>query len=358
MSTALVVKDEASYLATVRDVRALVERIESVGEAKDLADRARAAQVWAERAKLGQDKVDLAIAARLWAERRAGELLTATVRPRGRNSSGNGSLPEGVTKSQSSRWQRLARVPKREFASITETNIDRGRLKTALQSVGRGKRDETLKRQRATARARARKQLARLGADAYRVVADDVRTWRPTGVACVITDPPYITRDAVELHSVLADFALEVLPAGGALAVMTWQPILPAVLKAMRREELVYRWTAAWLFETAARTPERARRVFDGWKPILVFHKGGWADDATYLYDVVRSPDADKRDHRWAQNVAGFRRLVRAFSEPGELVCDPFAGSGTTGLAALAEDRRFVGCDTDPEAVKAAQLAA
>jgi DNA modification methylase len=38
------------------------------------------------------------------------------------------------------------------------------------------------------------------------------------------------------------------------------------------------------------------------------------------------------------------RELVRVVV-PGGLVLDPFAGAGTTGLAALAEGRRFIGID-------------
>jgi site-specific DNA-methyltransferase (adenine-specific) len=40
--------------------------------------------------------------------------------------------------------------------------------------------------------------------------------------------------------------------------------------------------------------------------------------------------------------------LVRLFSDRGELVLDPFAGSGTTGVAALRHGRRFVGWEMNP----------
>jgi DNA modification methylase len=36
---------------------------------------------------------------------------------------------------------------------------------------------------------------------------------------------------------------------------------------------------------------------------------------------------------------------IRAWSRPGELVCDPYAGSGTTAVAALAAGRSFVGSE-------------
>lgn len=43
------------------------------------------------------------------------------------------------------------------------------------------------------------------------------------------------------------------------------------------------------------------------------------------------------------------RAIVRDYSRPGDLVCDPFVGSGTTALAALSEGRRFVGSEQKPE---------
>ena len=45
------------------------------------------------------------------------------------------------------------------------------------------------------------------------------------------------------------------------------------------------------------------------------------------------------------------RRLVRMFTFPGELVLDPFCGSGTTLVAAHALGRRGVGYDLDPTCV-------
>jgi DNA modification methylase len=40
-------------------------------------------------------------------------------------------------------------------------------------------------------------------------------------------------------------------------------------------------------------------------------------------------------------------RWTRYISPPGGLVCDPFMGSGTVGLAALKRGRRFVGIERD-----------
>lgn len=43
------------------------------------------------------------------------------------------------------------------------------------------------------------------------------------------------------------------------------------------------------------------------------------------------------------------RKLVRDYTRPGDLVCDPCAGGGTTLLAALMEGRRAIGAECMPE---------
>lgn len=39
---------------------------------------------------------------------------------------------------------------------------------------------------------------------------------------------------------------------------------------------------------------------------------------------------------------------LRAGTEPGDLVLDPFCGSGTVGVVAARMGRRFLGIDLDP----------
>lgn len=52
--------------------------------------------------------------------------------------------------------------------------------------------------------------------------------------------------------------------------------------------------------------------------------------------------------HPCEKPVDLLRQAVRLTSRSGELVCDPFGGIASTGVAALAEGRRFAGGEIDP----------
>ena len=62
-----------------------------------------------------------------------------------------------------------------------------------------------------------------------------------------------------------------------------------------------------------------------------------------------------KNIHTTVKSVALMRWLVRLITPPGGLVLDPFAGSGTTGIAAMLEGHRFVGCELDEEHARIAR---
>lgn len=54
-----------------------------------------------------------------------------------------------------------------------------------------------------------------------------------------------------------------------------------------------------------------------------------------------------QRHHPTAKPIGLMLALVADFTDPGDLILDPFAGSGTTGVAALRLGRRFTGAEQD-----------
>lgn len=59
--------------------------------------------------------------------------------------------------------------------------------------------------------------------------------------------------------------------------------------------------------------------------------------------------------HPTQKPLALLDRVIRCSTNPGEVVLDPFCGSGSTGVAALALGRRFLGMEYDAEYVELAR---
>lgn len=169
-------------------------------------------------------------------------------------------------------------------------------------------------------------------------------------VDAVVTDPPYDT-PGLSLYSDLAAFASRVLKPGRLLVAYCGKMDLPELLQRLD-EHLQYVWTAA-VFLPGRHSIFRGRMIRGRWRPVALYSAGPyqpqhWIIDTLTAEGVgAKGPD----DHYWQQTVGPFERLIEQVTNRGQLVVDPFVGGGTTGLAALATGRRFLGCDIDPGAV-------
>ena len=69
------------------------------------------------------------------------------------------------------------------------------------------------------------------------------------------------------------------------------------------------------------------------------------------LWSITPPRKAEKKygKHPTQKPITLLSRIVRASTNEGDLILDPFCGSGTTGIAAHAEGRRFIGIEQDPE---------
>lgn len=78
-----------------------------------------------------------------------------------------------------------------------------------------------------------------------------------------------------------------------------------------------------------------------------------WKGVATTINDprskqLITCPQVDESNHPTEKPVALMAQYIKNSSELGDIVLDPFMGSGTTGVAALQNGRRFVGIEKDP----------
>ncbi len=71
----------------------------------------------------------------------------------------------------------------------------------------------------------------------------------------------------------------------------------------------------------------------------------------TWWHTIVSPTGKEKTGYPTQKPLGVLRRIITASSNPGDLVLDFFAGSGTTGAAALELGRRFLLVDSHKEAI-------
>ncbi|MFC1936396.1 DNA-methyltransferase [Chloroflexota bacterium] len=80
--------------------------------------------------------------------------------------------------------------------------------------------------------------------------------------------------------------------------------------------------------------------------------KKGKLPTDTWWHTIVSPTGKEKTGYPTQKPLGIMRRIIAASSNPGDLVLDFFAGSGSTGAAALELERRFLLVDNNPEAIQ------
>ncbi|MYW03363.1 site-specific DNA-methyltransferase [Streptomyces sp. SID3343] len=137
------------------------------------------------------------------------------------------------------------------------------------------------------------------------------------------------------------------VPTGTAIVFIDWRQ-LPSLTDAMQMAGWTWRGVAAW--HKPASRPQKGR-IKQSCEFIVWGSKG--AVDASrnpvYLPGLYTASQPRKdRKHITQKPLSVMRELV-TLCPPGGVVLDPFAGSGTTGVAALMEGRRFIGVEYSPQ---------
>lgn len=201
-------------------------------------------------------------------------------------------------------------------------------------------------------------------------------------VAHVITDPPY-SRDlylryrtnAGGLRAVKETAQAYVLGANlriGAIDEML-EPVAEHLARVASRwvlafhdVEIDHRWRAAfgklyvrsgvWV-KPNAMPQVSGDRPGQGFEMCTISHASGrkrWNGGglpAVWVHNAENSQSSDRGlfQHPCPKPVELMLELVSLFTDPGELILDAFAGSGTTGVACLRLGRRFIGIEKDPK---------
>jgi site-specific DNA-methyltransferase (adenine-specific) len=127
-------------------------------------------------------------------------------------------------------------------------------------------------------------------------------------------------------------------------AVMEWQRELTAT------GELSPRRIGVWV-KPDAMPQFSGDRPGMGYESIVFTHRKGrstWnGGGRVAVFTHNKNTPGGAHHHETQKPLPLLLELVELFTDPGDLVLDPFCGSGTTGVACLRLGRRFVGIEKD-----------
>lgn len=183
-------------------------------------------------------------------------------------------------------------------------------------------------------------------------------------VDAVVTDPPYDARTHAGARTMRSGV---VSGAGINFAPLAGLAFVPEMLRAARRwvvafctiEDVgAYRdaSAAAWVRAGFWRKPDAIPQLTGdrpamGGEAVAIMHRPGrkrWNGGGHHAFWTC-GVDRSKRAHPTQKPLALMQELVRLFTDRGDVILDPFAGSGTTGVAALMKGRRVILCERVPE---------
>ena len=157
-------------------------------------------------------------------------------------------------------------------------------------------------------------------------------------VDAVITDPPYLEGDFSYLLPEFLRIAKRVILTPGKIESFNW----------IARQKPVYEY----IWQSNTRSMGGSACMHMMFEPVLAYHFPIMPLGSDLLiYPIGNEPNG----HAWPKPTGLLRKLVNHWSKPDGMVFDPFAGSGTTGVACMQLGRNFIGCEISPEYFAIAQ---
>ena len=223
----------------------------------------------------------------------------------------------------------------------TQINMNITKILNEVKKEERKKKEEIQRKQAAKEGSKLKlKDTIDLRQGDFKKVLKDIDK-----VDAIITDPPY-PKEFLHLWDELGEFAKEKLKDNGYLICYSGQLHIPEVLERLCKH-LDYVWTFC-LYHEGQTQIVNGVNVMCRWKPVFIFQKKK-TKFKRVIQDYVISEKREKSGHNWQQGLSAVKKFVELFSKEGEIVCDPFSGSGTTAMACKETNRKFIGAELDEE---------
>jgi 16S rRNA G966 N2-methylase RsmD len=349
----------AGVLTRFEAAKRALEAARSLDEVKAVRDKAEALRQYTKQAGESLEMQNAVAEIKLRAERKAGDLLTAMEKNKGSRGVGvpfhDGTAPRlqdlGISRQQSHRWQKEADVPEKDFEKFVQETKAKGQELTSasLLDLAREKANQDRLEER-TAAARAYATTVTTDDDQGILVGDMSLLGdrlEDGSVDLFFTDPPYC-QDCIGTYGRLGALAVSKLKPGGLCLAYTGKINLPRWMNELN-EHLSY-W---WLFCLRLREAPIGiwcRNIQERWKPILAYGRAPLKPAPVWLEtDLIEGSGREKDLQDWQQGQGEAEYLIERLTNPGDLIVDPFAGSGTICAAAKAKGRRWLATEIDPD---------
>ena len=193
-------------------------------------------------------------------------------------------------------------------------------------------------------------------------------------VDLVLTDPPYSEKTHIGMRSMQKD--------GHAVSTIDFESINESQLMEIFNE--IGRVSKAWVvsfidWRHAAKLEEHppknleyvrtgiwvkpngmpqltADRPSTGWESISFLHRSdikkewnGGGRSSVFIYNNVRAGRFVANFHPCEKPLGLVQELLDLFSTPGDIILDPFLGSGTTAIVCNVTNRKYIGIEKDPK---------
>ena len=194
--------------------------------------------------------------------------------------------------------------------------------------------------------------------DAIILLTGDFREQSKTisndSIDLIFTDPPYAA-ECIPVYDDLAVTANNALREGGSLVTYVGHYAIPKVIEVMEGAGLTYWWPIAVVL-SGSFAKHYPKQVTIKWKPLLWFVKGDKLITADFLSDLIKSDTPSKVLYEWEQSTAEAKHIISRLTMEGQTVFDPMMGSGTTGIAAIQNNRKFIGIEIDSDKFEIANV--